>query len=55
MISVANKEVIPVCAASKLSVLVDRVIPVPATKAVLDIAIAAEEFTSAFTIAPSII
>ena len=42
----------PVCAASTLNVLVDKDTPVPATKAVLDIAIAALALTSALTITP---
>ena len=46
----APTEVICVCAASTLSVFVERVRPVPPTSAVLLIAIAASDLTSAFTI-----
>ena len=52
-ISATNKEVIPVWAASIFNVFVDKVTPVPAVKAVLDIAIAADALISASTMAPS--
>ena len=45
-------EVICDCAASTLRVFVERVIPVPATNAVLDIAIAALALISSLTITP---
>ena len=41
----------PVCAASTFKVFVDKLIPVPAVKAVLDTAIAAPDATLAFTTA----
>jgi hypothetical protein len=49
--SAANQLVIPVCAASTFKVFVDKVIPVPATKAVLDTAMFAPDATLASTTA----
>ena len=50
--SKAPTDVIWVCAASIFNVFVERVIPVPATRAVLEMAIAALAFTSASTTTP---